>query len=132
MAQRPAAVKLFPKTALAYVAIADTHDMRERLKQTGMGQMSADPQLRPLVDGLYGSLGTARKEGDQRAGASLGQMLEIPDGEFAGCLVPQENAPPAVVMLLDAGDHVPQMTKLLEHAQSPLTEPGGEERAEKI
>src|SRR6476469_1601281 len=130
MAQRPAAVKLFPKTTLAYVAVADTHDLRERLKQTGMGQMSADPQLRPLVDGLYGSLGTALKEVEQRAGASLGEMLEIPDGEFAVCMVPQENAPPAVVALIDAGDHVPQMTKLLEHARSQLTENGGEDRAE--
>src|SRR5688500_11826984 len=79
-AERPRASEILPKDTVAYISIDDTEDLKTRFMQTAAGQMSQDPQLRPLVDKLYGVVLNALSGVEERVGVSAAEIAAIPRG----------------------------------------------------
>jgi Protein of unknown function (DUF3352) len=128
----PAAARLFPKSTVAFASIANAAEFRGKLLESSWGQMSQNPQLKPLADRLFGTLDKTFAAVEQQLGGSLRELLSIPQGEIAFAVVPQSNGPPAVALLLDAGERAVQADKVVQRAENSLEELGGARREESI
>jgi len=129
-AERPSAGHLLPVSTLGVVSIVNAPDLAQRFMNTAIGKMSQDPQLKPLVSHLYGSLSNAVAEVQDRIGVSLPELLSIPQGELTLALVAAKDAPPAVVVLLDTGDQISNARKLLEKGTTALEQSGAKKTEE--
>ena len=120
VAERPPAPKLLPENTILVLSVADAPDLAKRFMNTAMGRMSEDPQLKPLIKDLYGSVTDAVANLKDQIGLSLEELLAIPQGEMTLAVVAPEAGPPAVVLLLDAGDQLSNARKLLARGTEEL------------
>ena len=131
-AERPSAPKLLPKKTLAYVRIADSRELSESFMKTSVGRLSQDEKIKPLVMHLYGSVAQAFSQIQDKIGVSLGEILSIPQGEMCGAVVGREKGEPAFVVLVEVGDKMPIVHKLLERAEQEVIRNGGSKRTEDV
>ena len=131
-AERPTAPRLLPQDTLAYIRVADMPDLIERFQDTSAGRISQDEQVRPLLNHLWGSLVDATKELESQLGVSLQDLLTIPKGEVCLALVAPETGPPAVVLLVDVGDRMPVVQKVLDQGEFAMFEQGATRTIESI
>ncbi len=131
-AERPSAPKLLPKKTLAYVRVADSRDLVERFKQTSMGRLGQDEKIKPLVMQLYGSAVQAFEQVQDQLGVTLDEVLSIPQGEVCVALVGREDGEPAVFILMDVGDRLPAVRKLLDAAERQAISEGQTKRTEDV
>jgi len=120
LAERPPASRLLPENTLAVVTVVNAPDVAQRFMNTAIGKMSQDPQLKPLIGQLYGSLSEVVAELKDRIGLTLPEILAIPQGEVTIALVAAKDAPPAVVVLVDAGNQIGNARKLLEKGEAAM------------
>jgi len=123
-AQRPTAPKLLPETTLAYLRVANSKDLVEKLQQTALGRIRQDEKIKPLVDQLYGSAVEAFGQVEEEVGVSLPELLNIPQGEVALALVAPEEGEPALVVLIDVGENVEPVNKLVQRGEKALIDEG--------
>jgi len=113
-AARATAPKLLPRETLFYVRVADVPDTVARLKQTTMGRILNDPQIRPLASDIYAQINDAFSQVQERLGMSLDELLSIPRGEIAfGVFRLAEQARPGMALILDCGENLPTARKLV-------------------
>lgn len=124
LAARPPAPRLLPHNTVALVSVADAPELGKRFMNTAMGRMSQDPQLKPLVGRLYGSLTEAVAAARDRLGLSLPELLAIPQGEVTVAVVAPEEALPAIVALVDAREQIANARKLVERITARMDESG--------
>ena len=132
LAERPSAPRLLPEKTLAYVRVTDTPTLVERFRDTSLGRIVKDEQVRPLVAQLYGSVENAWKQIEDRVGLPLGELLKIPQGEICVAFVAPPEQPPGLVVLLDVKNQLPSAYKLLGRGEDALLENGGTKVEEKI
>ena len=130
--ERPTAPYLLPNETLAYVRVADAPELADRFKQTAIGRILQDQQIRPLISQLYESLVEAFREAEQAIGLSLDQILSIPQGELCIALVGPEEGRPAVVALLDTADRMPFAMGLLDLIGEQMVQNGAESSTESV
>lgn len=131
-AERPPATELLPQSTFVYLAVADSQVLVERFKETSLGQMSQDPQMRPLVNQVYAALVEAAKPLEQRLGLTLTELLSLPQGEVAVALVAQNERPPAIVALIDTGEQARSVETLLDRSGRTLVEAGATQHVETV
>lgn len=131
-AQRPAAHELLPRNTVAYFSISNAPDLRDRLFRTAMGRMSQDPQLKPLVDELYGSAVEALAAAQEQLGISITDLLNLPQGELSFGVVASEDSRPALVVLIDAGERMPVLRQLIDRQSERIVDRGAERSEETI
>ncbi len=129
---RPPATQLLPENTLAFVSIPDSRLLIEKLNQTAGGKMLKDPQLKPLVDDLYSSLVALIPQVEESVGLTLDQMLRLPQGEVTLAVVPPEEGPPALVVMVDCGDQHRNMQTLVDRGAAVLQERGGSQEEETL
>jgi len=132
LAERPPASRLLPEDTLAVVTVVKAPDVAGRFMNTAIGKMSQDPQLKPLIGQLYGSLSEAVAEVKDRIGLTLPEILAIPQGEVTLALAAAKDAPPAVVVLVDTGNQIANARKLLEKGEAAMVGGGTRKSEEKI
>ncbi len=132
--QKLTAPKLFPDTTLAYIRISDVQDLRKRLDESSLGQLSSDEKIKPILSEFYGTLVRTTEQMQDAIGLNLDELLSIPTGEFAIGLLPPERRSsrdeeesgrqrvnrPALVMLLDAGEEITSVQVMLQRVESSL------------
>jgi hypothetical protein len=123
---------MLPADTVAYVRIADMPEMIERFQDTSIGRISRDEQVQPLLTHLWGSLESATEEMEEELGVSLSQLLAIPQGETALALIMPKEGQPALVLLLDAGDRMPLIDKIMERVEEGLAEQGATRKMENV
>jgi hypothetical protein len=94
-ADRPSAPRLLPKETLAYIRIEDVNELRESFRDSGIGRMFNDENLKPLVGDAYLAAEELFAEASQFLGVSLDELLSIPQGEVAFAVVPMGDEPEA-------------------------------------
>jgi len=129
-AQRPVAPKLLPEATIAYIRVADTPLMVERFRETALGRIGQDEEVKPLVSQLYTTLQEAWGQIEDRVGVPLDQLLRIPQGEICLAYVSSKDGPSGVVFLLDVKDQLPAAQKLLDKGEAFLTDNGGTKTVE--
>jgi hypothetical protein len=118
-ADRPTAPQLFPDATYAYLRVDDASDLIAKWNQTSSGKLFADPEVRPLVQEMYGSIlnSTESLKLEERLGMTIEECLEIFNGEAAIGLMPGPvDAPPTVCFMIEAKGKIEQLNKLLQSA----------------
>lgn len=120
-AQRPSAPQLLPESTGLLVRIHNVTELRERFSETSIGQISSDPQIKPLVSDVFKALSEAFGPVQDRLGTSLAELLEIPQGELSIALIVPENGRISFVVMADVGEQLPTAEKVLNRIreQSP-------------
>jgi hypothetical protein len=113
-AARPKSVELLPEDTLGLVSISDTQELAQRFMNTSLGQMSQDPQMKPVVDELYGSMSELVATLKDNIGLSLPEIMNLPHGEVTFAVVAVKDAAPAYVFLFDAGEQIANAQVLLQ------------------
>jgi hypothetical protein len=132
LADRPGAPKLLPEKTLAYFRVTDAPILVERMKETAIGRMVQDEQVRPLVNQLYSSVENVWKNIEDRVGLPLNELLKIPQGEICVAFVAPPEKSPGLVVLLDVKTSLPAFEKLLAKGEGFIEENGGTKSSEKI
>jgi hypothetical protein len=127
-AARPTAMELFPKETLAFARVAHARELFEKLKDSSMGRMLQDPNLKPLIDSLYASAEEAyAQDAEEEVGLSLAELQRIPQGEIAIGLIARDKASPTFALLVDMGEDPDAGRKLVERVQKAMIDNGAEE-----
>lgn len=119
-ADRPIAPALLPEKTLACLRIPDTRDFVAKFKESSMGRMLDDEQVRPLASSLYGVMAETFGQVQDQVGMSLDELLAVPQGEICVALVEMPDNSPALVALLEVGDRIASAQKLLDRAAEEL------------
>jgi len=130
LAERLPAVELFPSNTVLFLSLTNAAEFKERFSATALGRMGRDPQMRPLLEQVYGTLAQAFAAVQDDVGASLDELLAIPQGEIALGVVTREMQPPAAIVLLEARDNIFTLSKLLERGQALLEQRGAQRSSE--
>ena len=110
---RVSAVQLLPPNTVLLVWVPNAPELAKRFMNTAMGRMSQDPQMKPLVQDVYGSLVDAVANLKDQIGLTLPELLEIPQGEILLAVVAPEQGPLGAVVLLEAGQQMDRLRQLL-------------------
>lgn len=132
LAERPPAPDLLPDKTLALLRIPDVREFVERVRETSMGRMFKDEQMRPLVERLYGNALQAYEKIQENVGLPLDRLLAIPQGEMFLAAVAMPEGPPAVVLLIDVKNQLPAATKLLDRLVEQAEKDGNAKTTEAI
>ncbi len=122
-ADRPSAPKLFPDNTLGYIRVDDSRELQAKLKETSMGRLGEDPQIKPIIREFYGTLVDSLQEMQSQIGINLDELLRIPNGELAFAVVPTKTKP-AVCLLLEAGDELPPVEILIGKLEDSMSAQG--------
>lgn len=125
LAQRPIAPKLLPDTTIAYLRVADAPRLIERFRETALGRIGQDEEVKPLVSQLYSTLQTAWGKIESQVGVPLDQLLKIPQGEICVAFLGSQEGPTGVVLLVDVNEQMYVVKKLLEKGAAALEASGG-------
>ncbi|MFO0790138.1 MAG: hypothetical protein U0805_11845 [Pirellulales bacterium] len=132
-ADRPSAMKLFPEESIVFVRVSNGHEFGEKASQGNFGRMLQDPELKPLVDNLYGKVGDLyTQEGASKVGVTWEELKKLPKGEIAFAVVARPEKRPALLLLIDQGEEASVADKLVDRALDLAKEKGGEFSTEKI
>jgi hypothetical protein len=132
-AERPSAMKLFPEESVVFIRMANAHEFAERFKETGTGRMLQDPQVRPLVERLYGNVGELYADkAEEILGITWDDLQNLPKGEVAFAIVARPNALPAFLLLVDQGEEPSIAERLVDRALELAGEKGAEFSTEEI
>ena len=131
-AERPDAAHLLPDNTVLYVHLADTRETVAKFQETAIGRITQDPGMKPLVSKLYGSAIEAFKRAEEQIGASLDDLLSIPQGEMCLALIAPEQDRPAVAFLVDVGERLPIVEKLLDRIGQGIEADGSNKRQETL
>lgn len=130
-ADRFRATDQLPETTVVYVRIRNTAELVEKMKQTAVGAALQDPQVRPLVGQLWGSLGGLIQQFEDDAGVGVEQLLASLPGELiiAGVDVPAFPLAWSVMFRVDE-DH--PLMETLEVGEQRLKQAGYQSGSESI
>ena len=129
LAERPPAARVLPHSTLAMASITNASELVDKFMKTSMGRMTQDPQLKPLLDQLFAVALESAGELEEQLGLSITDILSIPQGELTLALVATEEGPPAIVVLIDTGDHLSKAQILLKRGTKAM-EDSNRERSE--
>jgi len=128
LAARPKASELLPEDTLGLISFTDTQELAQRFMNTSLGLMSQDPQMKPVIDQLYGSMSDLVASVQENIGLSLDQIVNLPHGEVTLACVGISDRKPAFVLLFDAGDQVINAKVLLQRVIDEATGKGAEKQ----
>ena len=120
------AEKCLPTTTFGFLTIENAAQRREAFQASQLGQLAADPAVKPLKDEVLQLLDKPSQELRARLGLSLGDLFRLPQGEVSLALIRTEGAaqPVALVATVDAGDNEAKMSELLDKLTEMAKEKG--------
>lgn len=131
-ADRPDAAHLLPENTVLYVRFPVTAETVAKFQETAIGRITQDPAMKPFVSQLYGSAIEAFKRAEEEIGASLDDILSIPQGEMCLAIVAPEESRPAIVFLVDVGQRLPIVEKLLNRISQQIEDEGSKRSEETL
>jgi len=129
-AATPPSEKLFPDTTKGYLAIPDVDELRNKFDLTQLGQLAADPAMKPFADDLKKQL----KERLSRQGVTIGITWDDLDGVYGGevaIALIQPNLDKklhALALTCDTTGHADEAKKLLAKLHINLVGAGGNDK----
>jgi hypothetical protein len=114
LAERQPSINLFPQNTLAFLRTPNAKEFADRLKDSSMGRMFDDPQVKPLVDRVMGQVSQLYSENvEQELGFSWDQLLNLPKGELAIGVIAMPAASPAILAIIDQDTEEPTVARSL-------------------
>ena len=119
--------KAFPESTVFFLKIHNAAGLRESFSQSQLGQLWADPALKPFKEDLSSKLDDTSKELKDKVGVSIRELLELPQGVVAFGVVPTKDDvenPAALLLSADAGKNAEKMADVLTKATKQSEEAG--------
>ncbi len=119
LAQRPPAPKFLPDRTIAYIRVHDTREFLAKHERTQIGRLLKDEKVRPFLEDLFASAKTLFEERElqEKVGASLEQLLALPQGELCVALVDPavygEGEQPVWIGLMEVGKNTAVVESIL-------------------
>jgi len=107
--------KSLPPSTIAYIKADSVAKLRAAFRSSQLGQLWADPAMKPLKDDILGKLDEASKDAKEKVGLNIGELLSLPQGTLALAIVHREDSKPPISGLLsaDAGSKEKEMNELM-------------------
>ncbi len=122
----PPAETLFPDTTTGFVAVTDVQQLVKHWKKTQLGQLMADPVMKPFADDLKHQFEDRWARVRERLGLTLDDLRGVPAGELAVGLVLPEPEKPVLAIVMEVTDNIPKATEFLEKVSATLLKLGAE------
>lgn len=112
------AEKALPGSTVLFLKVNNAAAFREAVRQSELGQLWADPAMKPLRDDTAGKLDDASNKLKGTVGVSLDELFQLPEGPVSLALVGKEGGKVPVALLLsaDAGKNAQKMADVLTKA----------------
>ena len=127
--EAPSADRRLGNDVVAYFSIHDLAKLKEEFSKTAIGQMIADPEIKPFVEQFHPMWEKATAEFEENMGIPLTDVLGVASGEFS-VGVTQNSKGLSPVAFLNFGEHAETLDKLLEKLSTALTDSGAATRSE--
>ena len=109
------AEKVLPANTFFLVKIENMAGLREGFTASQMGQLLADPGMKPFLDKLTSVLEQPNEQLKQAVGLTIPELLTLPQGQVFVSLIgqPGEKIPLALFVSADAGDNAAKMAEVM-------------------
>ncbi|RLS58887.1 MAG: DUF3352 domain-containing protein [Planctomycetota bacterium] len=124
--------RLLPPGVLLHVRISDVSDLRERLPETGFGQMYKDGSMDKVREQIEKGFEQASEQAGKELGFPISELLNLPQGEFCLSLLQPAGRNLAGVAFLDIGDQESTLDKALAKLDEGLTKSGATKKSETV
>jgi hypothetical protein len=119
-AARPTAARLLPEKTYFMVSIPSVRELVQKFQNTNLGRMAQDPEMKPVIDTLYGTWSELVDTVKEGIGLSLDQILALPQGEITFAIIEPNADGPGFVVIFEAGDQMANARKLIDNAMKNL------------
>jgi len=120
----PPCEQLLPETTEAFFAVADMEKLRQHWNDTQIGQLMADPVMKPFTDDMREELGKRLADADVRLGLKVEDLEGVIGGEVAAAIICPAPDQAVAAVLVDVTDHLPKAKALLEKVSQDLRKRG--------
>lgn len=112
-AQRSMGPDLLPASTVAMFQIPDFQLLTQRFRETALGKIGQDPEMKPLLGKIYGASQQAFSKNGDKLGLTLDELLSIPQGELCFGFAVSPEQEPGFILILDAKDKAESFRKLI-------------------
>jgi hypothetical protein len=112
-AQRPMGPELLPASTVAMFQIPDLALLTQRFRETALGKIGQDPEMKPLLGKIYGASQQAFSRQGDKVNLTLDELLSIPQGEMCFGFVASPEQEPGFIFIVDAKDKAEHFRKLI-------------------
>ena len=123
---------LLPNTTKGVVLVADTQNLVDSWRETQLGQLMADPVMKPFADDIRRQFSDRFDRIRSRLGIKLSDLQGVPGGGMAVALTLPEKDKSAVVLIVDVSGHIDKAKALLAKAEANLIAQGAEQTQKTI
>lgn len=118
--------ELLPDTTKGYLSVANMSEFRKQWDATQLGQLMADPLMKPFVEDLREQLKTKLGDSGKKIGIDLHDVEGLCDGEFSIAIVQPggDKKQHALVAIVDVSGKDAEAKTLLEKVQKNQTADG--------
>ena len=104
-----------PDSTFVFLKVKNAEGIRTAFRQSQLGQLWADPALKPFKDDLVEKLDEGNKTLKERLGVTFGDLLEMPQGTCSIAVTAKEDAenPVALLVTLDAGKNAGSLADVI-------------------
>src|SRR5262245_25263898 len=78
---------LLPATTKGYISTQDVDEVRKKFQETQLGEMVADPVMKPFIDDFRKQIGAKLERAGKKLGIKWEDMEDVYGGEVALALV---------------------------------------------
>ncbi len=111
---------LLPNTTKGVVLVRDAKNLSETWQKTQLGQLMADPVMKPFTEDLRRQFSERFGQVNDRLGLKLDDLRGVPGGGLAMARIMPEKGKSAIVLAIDVTGHVAQAQALLAKVEANL------------
>jgi hypothetical protein len=107
---------LLPATTKGFISTHDVDEVRKKFNETQLGEMVADPLMKPFIDDLRKQIGQMMEKAGKKLGVKWGDLEGVYGGEVAAALIqpdPKDRMSHATVLIVDITGKREQANALL-------------------
>lgn len=123
---------LLPNTTKGVVLVTDTKNLVDTWNETQLGQLMADPVMKPFSDDLRQQFADRLGRMRDRLGLKLSDLRGVPGGGMGLAQILYEKDKSAAVIVIDVSGHIKEAKELLQKVEANLLAEGAEQSQKNI
>ncbi len=123
---------LLPRTTKGFLSVPDVEVLIDHWNRTELGQLVADPKMKPFVDDFRDQMQRKLTHTGQRLGLTMRDLQGVPGGEVAMAIIRPAQDKAASALLVDITGHRAQADRLLKKVDANLKAKGAKARSKTI
>jgi len=127
----PPSENLLPDSTKGFVAVASMDRLSQSWNKTQLGQLMADPVMKPFKEDFRRQLQERLSGLNVRLGLTLDDLKGVPGGEVAVAVILPAPDQAALAIVVDVTGHLDQANELLEKVTKNLTQRGAKRTEQK-